>query len=73
MTDNILNAKEAAKYLGNLSIHCIYKYSSQGIIPKLKHTGKLLFLKSDLDDFIIKNRVSTHTINQISRSIKEVN
>ena len=53
----LLNAKQTAEYLGNLSVATIYKYSSNGSIPKLKHSGKLLFDKDDLDNFIKRNRV----------------
>lgn len=64
----ILTAKQTAEYLGNLSIATIYKYSSNGTIPKLKHSGRLLFDKNDLDEFIKKHRVCLNN----SYAIKEV-
>ncbi len=53
----VLNIQEAADYLGGLSIHTLYAYSSKGKIPKLKHSGRLMFSKDDLNAFMEKNRV----------------
>lgn len=38
-----------------------------GIIPKLKHSGRLLFLKADLDEFIQKPCVD-YSSNNTSKS-----
>ncbi len=53
----VLNIQEAADYLGGLSIHTLYAYSSKGKIPKLKHSGRLMFSKADLNEFMNNNRI----------------
>lgn len=61
----ILSAKEAAQYLGNLSLSFIYKASSSGSIPKLKHSGRVMFLRSDLDEYILSHRKDCSPKRQI--------
>lgn len=53
-----LTLPEAARYL-NLSLSRLYTYTSQNVIPHFKPTNKkIYFLKSDLDDFLLRNRVN---------------
>lgn len=54
-----LSTKEAASFLG-VSIHQLYKYSSNNIIPFYKPQNKILyFRRTELIDFIIAGRVKT--------------
>ena len=54
-----LNVKEAADFLG-ISIHQIYKYSSQKILPHYKPQNKVLYFKrSELIDFISAGRIKS--------------
>lgn len=58
-TKEFLNAKEAAVFLG-ISIHQLYKYSSQHILPCYKPQNKLLYFKrSELIDFISAARIKS--------------
>ena len=55
----ILTFEEATKYLG-LSKSNLYKRTSLNQIPFYKPGGKLIyFRKTDLDDFMLRNRQST--------------
>lgn len=56
MRNILLNVDETSKYLG-LKKSTIYAFSSRKVLPKIKFSGKLMFLKSDLDDFIVNHRV----------------
>jgi excisionase family DNA binding protein len=49
-----LGIKEAAKFL-NLSVQTIYRFTSKGKIPFLKKGKKLLFLESELNDWLNSN------------------
>jgi len=54
-----LTLEEAAKYL-NISKSRLYTLTSRAEIPFYKPTGKrCYFLKSDLDAFLLRNRVRT--------------
>lgn len=51
------NSREAADYLG-CSLGHIYKLTSRRAVPHYKPGGKrLLFLKSDLDAYLLRNRI----------------
>jgi excisionase family DNA binding protein len=53
-----LTLEEAASYL-RLSKSYIYKLTSSGTIPHYKPEGKLIYFeKSELDDWLFRNRVS---------------
>lgn len=56
MSNKLFNVDETSKYLG-LKKSTIYAFSSRKILPKIKFSGKLMFLKSDLDEFIMNNRI----------------
>lgn len=54
-----MGMKSAAQYLG-LSTAYLYKLTSGALIPHYKPGGKkLVFLKADLDSYLLKNRVSS--------------
>lgn len=52
--NHYLNSKESADYLG-ISINTLYQYSSRGILKSNHPSGRLMFRKAELDDFIDKN------------------
>ena len=55
-----LTLEEASKYLG-LSKSFLRKLTRLKLIPHYKPNGKMIyFLKSDLDQYIRRNRISTH-------------
>ncbi len=54
---NLINVTEAAEML-RLSKYTIYKYSSQGILPKVKIGNRVSFRSTDLEEFIEKHRVT---------------
>ena len=54
----ILNVDEAAKYLSSTKSY-IYKQTSQNEIPHYKRGKKIYFKRSELDDWITKNRIWT--------------
>lgn len=58
-TNQLLNVKEAAKFL-NLSIQTIYLMVSRGDIPVNKKNHRLYFLKSELTDWIKQGRKLTN-------------
>ena len=63
-----LSAEEASKLL-NISITYLYELTSKKLIPHYKPSGKkLLFKKSDLINWIEKNRIKS-----ISEFEKELN
>jgi excisionase family DNA binding protein len=56
-----LNLKEASKYIG-ITESYMYKLTSQKLIPHYKPYGKLIyFKKNELDRFVLKNKILTHT------------
>lgn len=60
MNITFMNAKETAKYLG-VALSTLYKWTSKHSIPYYSPMGKkLLFKKSELDEWIEKTRVTTH-------------
>lgn len=59
MSEHILNFKEAARFL-KLAESTLYKKTSLRKIPFCKPGGKLiLFLKTDLEEYLTKNRFET--------------
>jgi excisionase family DNA binding protein len=58
-TNQLLNAKEAAKFL-NLSVQTIYLMVSRGDIPVNKKNHRLYFLKSELTEWIKQGRKLTN-------------
>lgn len=54
----ILNAEEAARYIG-ASIKVIYRMTWNKTIPHYKQNGKLFFKKTELDDWMTENRIMT--------------
>ena len=58
-----LQFAEAAKYLG-LSKSTLYRLTSQSVIPHHKPGGKkIVFLKTDLDSYLLRNRI--HSLNEL--------
>lgn len=56
-----LSLNEATQYL-NISKSTLYKLTHQSKIPHFKPNGKkIYFLKSDLNDWLLRNRVPTTT------------
>lgn len=55
----VLNLKRAAEYV-SLSKSAIYKKTSERNIPHFKQGKKLFFKRSELDDWLTRNRISTH-------------
>ncbi len=54
-----LSLKKAVRYTGFSKSH-LYKLTHGQLIPHYKPQGKLVyFLKSDLDNFLISNRIAT--------------
>lgn len=53
--DKFLNIKEAAQYL-NLADQTLYGYTSKGLIPFIKRAKRVLFLKSDLENWLMQGR-----------------
>jgi len=53
--DKFLNIKEASQYL-NLAEQTIYGYTSKGLIPFIKRAKRVLFLKSDLENWLMQGR-----------------
>jgi len=58
LEDDLLDVKEAAKYL-NLAVATIYIKASKREIPHLKQGKKLRFLKSDLLEWVKAGRKAT--------------
>jgi len=65
--DRPMPISEAAKYL-NLAVHTIYGYTSKGRIPFIKKGKRILFLKSDLDKWLIEGKQLT--IEETKRKLK---
>lgn len=49
-----LNSSESAEYLG-IRINTLYRYSSKGLIKPNHPSGRLMFTKAELDEFIKSN------------------
>ena len=59
MEKQILGSKEAAAYL-DISLHQLYKLTSAGKLPTYSPTGgKIYFLKSDIEDWVLASRRAT--------------
>ncbi len=55
----VFNLNQAAEYV-SLSKSAIYKKTSERNIPHFKQGKKLFFKRSELDDWLTQNRISTH-------------
>lgn len=67
MNKVFLSSREAAEFL-DISIHQLYKFSSQGIIPSYSPTGgKIYFSRSDLEDWVFSKRKTN--LNSISKKV----
>jgi excisionase family DNA binding protein len=55
---NLLSLKEAANYV-HLAVQTLYGFTSQRTIPFIKTGKKLLFKKSDLDNWLNDGRKKT--------------
>jgi excisionase family DNA binding protein len=60
-----MTVSEAAKYLG-VSVGTVYKFTSRREIPFYKpRGGRVYFLKTDLEEFIFRNRsAANYELNQ---------
>ncbi len=56
--DQFLNIDEASVYL-SLAKQTLYGYTSNGIIPFIKRAKRVLFLKSDLEKWLMEGRKLT--------------
>ena len=57
--DRVMTADKAHLYIG-VSTSCLYKMTSEKMIPHYKPTGRrLYFKKEDLDHWMLQNRVKT--------------
>ena len=52
MHPNILTVQQAAEYMG-LKVPTIYNYTSKGTIPHRKKGKRLIFLKEELDKWLL--------------------
>lgn len=58
-TKTVLNADEAAQYMG-ISIHHLYRLTSKAQIPYSKPSGKLMYFnRQSLDQWLLSNQTST--------------
>ena len=57
--DKPLDVHEAAEFL-HLAVSTIYSKNSRGELPSMKEGKKLLFLKSDLLEYLKKHKKKTH-------------
>ncbi len=56
-TKKVLTFEEAANYMG-MSKSCLYKLTSQKIVPHYKPTGKMIFFdKDELEIFLLSVRI----------------
>jgi excisionase family DNA binding protein len=56
-TKETLDFEETASYINQSRSH-LYKLTSQGLIPHYKPNGKKIYFKlSELDDWVLKNKV----------------
>jgi excisionase family DNA binding protein len=62
-----LSLKEASSFL-NLATQTIYGYTSQRTIPFYKKGKKLLFLRKDLEAWVLEGRQRTR--KEIERNVK---
>lgn len=60
--------KEAAQYLG-LAEQTLYGYTSNGTIPFIKKSRRVMFIKSDLDSWMQEGRKLT--VNEKKLKLKE--
>jgi excisionase family DNA binding protein len=59
MDKQILSSTEAAAYL-DISLHQLYKLSSSGKLPTYSPTGgKIYFLQSDIEEWVLGSRRAT--------------
>lgn len=56
---NVLNLTQASEYV-SLSKSAIYKKTAERNIPHFKNGKKLYFKRSELDDWLTQNRISTY-------------
>lgn len=66
--DQLFNIQEAADYL-NLAKQTIYGFTSRGQIPHIKKAKRLLFRKSELDQWLMEGqRHNVDDINSIAKN-----
>ena len=57
----VLTFEEAASYMG-MSKSCLYKMTSQKIVPHYKPNGKLIFFdREELENYLLSVRVKPQT------------
>lgn len=57
-SDKFLTIDEAADYL-NLAKQTLYGFTSKNLIPHIKRAKRILFLRSDLDKWLLEGRKSS--------------
>jgi excisionase family DNA binding protein len=61
MNKKVLTFEEAAEYMG-MSKSCLYKMTSQKIVPHYKPNGKMIFFdREELETYLLSVRVKTQT------------
>lgn len=68
-----LTPEQLASYIG-LSANTIYQYVSKGRIPyfKIPHSSKLLFRKTDIDDWVAGNKNMSSTEHEAREAADEI-
>lgn len=56
---NVINLNQAAEYV-SLSKSAMYKKTAERTIPHFKQGKKLYFKRSELDDWLTAQKISTH-------------
>ena len=64
-----MSIKEAAKYLG-LAVQTLYGYTSNGRIPFIKKSRRVIFIKADLDNWMQEGKKESSN-KSISNQEKE--
>jgi excisionase family DNA binding protein len=56
-TDEWLSTREAAEYLGGITVPSVYRLVDDGLLPAYRPTRGLRFRRSDLDTYLEQARV----------------
>lgn len=68
--EDIIQVKEAAKVIGR-SVSTVYIKASKGHIPCWNDSGRLLFSRKDLNDWILANKPKQNDQKNEEESVKE--
>jgi len=56
MEKAFINTREASEFLG-IKLNTMYQYTSKGILPHYKRSGKVYFIKEELIDWVKEGKV----------------